>query len=84
MRAPVGGLFRHVCDLARGQAPKQVIAALGHTVHELDNGAKPVPSIYLTPVFVTKDNMVDTVIRDDWHPLAKVYRNVPKADWPKP
>jgi D-xylose transport system substrate-binding protein len=33
---------------------------------EVDNGAKKVPTIFLKPVTVTKDNVADTVIADDF------------------
>ena len=33
---------------------------------EVDNGAKKVPTIFLKPVTITKDNIADTVIADDF------------------
>jgi D-xylose transport system substrate-binding protein len=69
--------------LAKKEKPEEIIKALGYTVNYLDNGFKKVPSIFLEPVFVTKENMVKTVISDNWHPLEKVYANVPKDAWPK-
>jgi D-xylose transport system substrate-binding protein len=69
--------------LAKKEKPEDIIKALGFTVNLLDNGFKKVPSIFLEPVFVTKENMAKTVIADNWHPVEKVYANVPKASWPK-
>jgi len=69
--------------LARGKKPEEIIAAEGFAVHELDNGFKKVPSIFLEPVAVTKENMVDAVVRDGWLPMDQVYANVPKDQWPK-
>jgi D-xylose transport system substrate-binding protein len=69
--------------LAKKEKPEDIIKALGFTVNYLDNGFKKVPSIFLEPVFVTKENMAKTVIADNWHPLEKVYANVPKEFWPK-
>lgn len=69
--------------LARGEKPKSIIEALGYDVNYLDNGREQVPSIYLEPVYVTKENMVETVIKDDWHPFGEVYKNVPKDQWPE-
>ncbi|MFC1736700.1 substrate-binding domain-containing protein [Candidatus Hydrogenedentota bacterium] len=68
--------------LARGEKPKEVIKNLGYEVSPLDNGFKEVPAVFLEPVFVDSKNMMDTVIKDDWHPLEKVYANVPKEEWP--
>jgi D-xylose transport system substrate-binding protein len=62
--------------LAKGETPEAIAAALGQTLHQLDNGAGNVPSIYLEPVFVTSENMRETVIKDGWHPEEKVYANV--------
>ena len=41
--------------------------------------ARKVPSLFLDPIAVTKDNMKETVIRDQWHPEAKVYAGAGKA-----
>jgi D-xylose transport system substrate-binding protein len=64
--------------LAKGEKPEDIAKAIGCPLNYLDNGAKKVPSIYLDPVFVTKDNMDETVIKDGWHPRDKVYANVEK------
>ncbi len=68
--------------LARGEAAEEVIKAMGHPVHRLDNGRTKVPSIFLEPVLVTKENMVEAVVGDDWHALEDVYANVPESDRP--
>jgi D-xylose transport system substrate-binding protein len=65
--------------LARKQKPEDIIKRLGYEVHYLDNGEKQVPSIFLEPVFVTKANMMQTVVADGWHPRDKVYANVKAA-----
>jgi len=68
--------------LSEGEEPEEVIASLGLEVHKLDNGYKEVDSIFLEPVYVTRENMADTVIADGWHPLEKVYANIPEDEWP--
>jgi D-xylose transport system substrate-binding protein len=45
--------------LAKGEDPPATDA-------EIDNGMKQVPSILLTPVAVTKDNIQDTIIKDEF------------------
>jgi len=70
--------------LARGEKPEQVIPAMGHKPDLLDNGFRKVPTILLEPVFVTKENMAGTVVKDGWHPLEEIYRNVPREQWPSP
>jgi D-xylose transport system substrate-binding protein len=59
--------------LSRGQTAEEVIAELGHEVNRLDNGSTEVPSVFLEPVFVTRENMRETVVADGWHGEDKVY-----------
>jgi D-xylose transport system substrate-binding protein len=47
------------------------------------NGKKDVPSILLEPIAVDKDNLASTVIKDGYHKLEDVYKDVPKDQWPK-
>jgi D-xylose transport system substrate-binding protein len=47
------------------------------------NGKKDVPSILLEPIPVDKDNLLSTVIKDGYHKLEEVYKDVPKDQWPK-
>lgn len=46
------------------------------------NGQKDVPSIFLPVQVTTKDNMMDTVIKDGFHSYDDVYADVPEADRP--
>lgn len=50
---------------------------------KVNNGKTDVPSVLLDPISVNKDNLVDTVIKDGFHKLEDVYKNVPKDKWPK-
>lgn len=47
------------------------------------NGKINVPSYFIDPVVVTKDNMVDTVIKDDFNSFDDVYKNIPEDERPK-
>lgn len=50
----------------------------------IDNGkVKTVPFLALVPISVDKTNMNAAVIKDGFQKLEDVYRNVPKAEWPK-
>ncbi|MDQ0189391.1 substrate-binding domain-containing protein [Alicyclobacillus cycloheptanicus] len=62
-------------DLAAGKTPK--------TTGTTDNGFTKVPSILLSPVAVTKSNMMDEIVKSGFHTEAQVYANVPKSQWPK-
>ncbi|HUO58932.1 MAG TPA: D-xylose ABC transporter substrate-binding protein [bacterium] len=48
-----------------------------------NNGKKDVPSYFLDPIPVTKDNLVSTVIADGFQKIDEVYKDVPKDQWPK-
>jgi D-xylose transport system substrate-binding protein len=44
-----------------------------------NNGVKEVPTFYLEPIPVDMNNIVETVIRDGFHSLEDVYKNIPKS-----
>jgi D-xylose transport system substrate-binding protein len=54
-------------DLARGETPGADVAK-----DKVDNGQKQVPSILLTPVAVTVDNIQDTVIKDGFWKVGQI------------
>jgi D-xylose transport system substrate-binding protein len=45
----------------------------------VDNGAKQVPSVLLSPIAVTKDNITDTVIKDGFLTAAEICTGPYKA-----
>jgi len=49
----------------------------------INNGKIDVPAILQEPVVVDKDNVVSTIIKDGYHKMEDVYKNVPKDQWPK-
>jgi len=61
--------------LARGEAIE--------TKDKVNNGKKDVPSILQEPIVLDKNNVMQTVIKDGYHKLEDVYKNVPKDQWPK-
>jgi D-xylose transport system substrate-binding protein len=66
----------------KGEAPKAAELAVplvkgdkppsGLVNQQIDNGKKKVPSVILTPVAVTKDNINDTVIKDGFWKASQV------------
>jgi D-xylose transport system substrate-binding protein len=46
---------------------------------KVDNGAKQVPSVLLSPIAVTKDNISDTVIKDGFLTVEEIYTGAYKA-----
>lgn len=50
---------------------------------KINNGRKDVPAILQEPIVVDKDNIMTTVVKDGYHKLEDVYKNLPKDQWPK-
>ena len=66
---PLTQLAKQAAEAATKMARGKPVVALS----KIDNGKTDVPSILLDVVVVTKDNMVDTVIKDGFHTAAEVY-----------
>jgi D-xylose transport system substrate-binding protein len=49
----------------------------------VNNGFKDVPAVLPEIYTVDKDNMVEVIIKSGFRKLEDVYKNVPKAKWPK-
>lgn len=76
---PIKDLAYRAAELAVSMAKDEEI----ETDSTINNGEYDVPSILLEPVPVTKENMVDTVIEDNFHELEEVYENIPEEEWPE-
>lgn len=46
------------------------------------NGKINVPFLALEPIVVDNDNMYEAIIKDNFHKIEDVYRNIPKDKWP--
>jgi len=78
-------VYKPIRVLAEGAAELAVKMAKGIEIeyeHTIFDGKKEVPFIRYEPVLVTKENMMDTVIKDGFHTMEEVYRNVPRDQWP--
>lgn len=78
-------VYKPIKVLAEGAASLAVDMAKGRKPvysQTIDDGKYQVPFIQYPPILVTKDNMVETVIKDGFHTLEEVYRNIPKEQWP--
>lgn len=67
--------------------PKEIAAALdiaikiaqGKSVStnaKVNDGTKDIPSQFVEPILVTKDNIADTVIKDNYHTSAEIYKKM--------
>jgi len=79
-------IYKPIDVLAKGAAEAAVMMAKGETPPAnamIDNGYRIVPYIKYQPIAVTKENMMDTVIKDGFHYMEDVYRNIPDENWPQ-
>jgi D-xylose transport system substrate-binding protein len=69
-------VYKAIKDEAEQAAELAVALAKGEnppaTPDKIDNGTKQVPSILLTPVTVTKDNIQDTIIKDQFWTVDQI------------
>jgi len=77
---PVRLLADKAGEIAVALAKHQPLPAPPTTTN---NGKKDVPSYFLDPIVVTKDNIVSTVIADGFQKREDVYKEIPKDQWPK-
>jgi D-xylose transport system substrate-binding protein len=80
-------IYKPIQPLAFSAVESALKLAHGEKVEAADkinNGKIDVPSILQVPISVDKANMMQTVIKDGYHPMDEVYKNVPKDQWPKP
>jgi D-xylose transport system substrate-binding protein len=79
-------VYKPIKPLAYSAVDSAIKFARGEKVDAADkinNGKIDVPSILQTPIAVDKANIADTVVKDGYHKLEDVYKNVPKDQWPK-
>jgi D-xylose transport system substrate-binding protein len=76
---PLGSQAKQAAEaavaLAKGEALK--------TAGSFTVGNKTIPAILLSPVVVTKDNVLQTVIKDGFQNLETIQNSLPKEKWPK-
>lgn len=79
-------IYKPIDKIAKAAAEYAVKMAQGGKVEADDvifDGKTDVPYYKIEPLLVTKDNMMQVIIGDDFHRLEEVYMNIPKQDWPK-
>ena len=75
---PLRTLASGAAELAVQMAKRRVVVAS----KSVDNGHGQVPSVLFDVVTVTRDNMLDTVVRDGQATYDDVYRGIPDAQRP--
>ena len=78
-------IYKPIQPLAFSAVDSAIKFARGEKVDAKDkvnNGKIDVPSILQEPIVVDKNNVVQTVIKDGYHKMEDVYKNVPRDQWP--
>ncbi|MDQ3804575.1 MAG: substrate-binding domain-containing protein, partial [Acidobacteriota bacterium] len=79
-------VYKAIKPLADSAVDSAVKLARGEALNapdRINNGRIDVPSILHEPVAVDKDNLAATVVKDGYHKLEDVYRDVPRDQWPQ-
>src|ERR1700730_8214181 len=79
-------VYKAIKPLANSAVDSALKLARGEKVDapdKINNGKIDVPSILQQPVSVDKSNMMQSVVKDGYHTMEEVYKNVPKDQWPK-
>ncbi len=79
-------IYKPIQPLAFSAVDSAIKLARGEKIEtkdKINNGKLDVPSILQEPIVLDKNNVMQTVIKDGYHKLEDVYKNVPKDQWPK-
>ncbi|HYW73122.1 MAG TPA: substrate-binding domain-containing protein [Pyrinomonadaceae bacterium] len=80
-------IYKPIQPLAFAAVDSAVKLAKGEKVDakdKINNGKIDVPALLFEPMILDKNNVMQTVIKDGYHKMEDVYKNVPKDQWPKP
>lgn len=79
-------IYKPTNEISNKAAELAVKMAKGESIEtnsKIFNGKVDVPAYFVDPVVVTKENMMDTVIKNEFHSFGDVYKNIPEDQRPK-
>src|SRR5437870_5036416 len=79
-------IYKPITPLAFSAVDSAIKLARGEKIDapdKVNNGKLEVPSILQQPLVMDKSNVMQTVIKDGYHKMEDVYKNVPRDQWPK-
>ncbi len=79
-------IYKPIQPLAFSAVDSAIKLARGEKIDakdKINNGKNDVPSILQEPIVLDKNNVMQTAIKDGYHKLEDVYKNVPKDQWPQ-
>jgi len=78
-------IYKPIKPLAFAAVDSAIKLARGEkieTTDKVNNGKIDVPAILFEPIVVDKSNIMSTVIKDGYHRMEDVFKNVPRDQWP--
>jgi D-xylose transport system substrate-binding protein len=79
-------IYKPIQPLAFAAVNSAIKLARGEKVEakdKINNGKIDVPAMLFEPMVLDKNNVMQRVIKDGYHKMEDVYKNVPKDQWPK-
>jgi D-xylose transport system substrate-binding protein len=79
-------IYKPIQPLAFAAVDSAIKLARGEKVDakdKINNGKIDVPAMLFEPMVLDKNNVMQTVVKDGYHKLEDVYKNVPREQWPK-
>lgn len=79
-------VYKPIVSMAQDAAEAAVKMGKGEAAHGnvvINDGLFNVPALREYSTEVTKANMVDIVVKNNFHRIEDIYRNIPKSEWPK-
>ena len=79
-------IYKPTNEISSKAAELAVKMAKGESIetnNKIFNGKIDVPAYYLDPIVVTKENMMDTIIKNNFQSFEDVYKNIPEDQRPK-
>jgi D-xylose transport system substrate-binding protein len=76
---PLGSEAAQAAEAAVSLARREAM----RTTASIWNGTRSVPAILVAPIVVTKDNVMQTVIKDGFQNLDTIQKSLPADKWPK-
>lgn len=80
-------VYKPISVLAKGAAEYAVKLAKGEDIGPcgtFPDGTYEIKYVVYDPILVTKENIMDTVVKDGFYTVEQVYANVPQSEWPQP
>ena len=79
-------VYKPIVRMAQDAADAAVKMGKGEASHgnvQINDGLFNVPALREYSTEVTKANMVEIVVKNNFHRIEDIYRNIPEAEWPK-